>query len=271
MLAVTSRCNLRCVMCEHSMMKVEKKDFDLDLIDRMGSYLASADKVDLTGLGDPLLSKSFWEILDRYPVKAYAPDSQFFLSFTTNGTHLTDANIERILSSRMRSIRVSIDAADEKTFREIRKTDLAPIVEGARRLIAARDSTKSYHPRIGLHMTWMQKTLEGVPPMIDLAKSIGADFLAVFPVHERADHTLDVWIQRDGGPFNYRDNLLSGVVQEQIDALVNQFHDYANAKGQIIGSFVSGRPRASVGFPDEALPQRVVWKEELHSVSFAVE
>jgi hypothetical protein len=37
-------------MCEHSIMKVEKKDFDLNLINRMGPYLASAEKVDLTGL-----------------------------------------------------------------------------------------------------------------------------------------------------------------------------------------------------------------------------
>jgi len=37
-MAVTSRCNLRCVVCEHSMMKVEKKDFDLNLVDRMGIF-----------------------------------------------------------------------------------------------------------------------------------------------------------------------------------------------------------------------------------------
>jgi MoaA/NifB/PqqE/SkfB family radical SAM enzyme len=261
MLAITSRCNLRCVMCEHSIMKVEKKDFDLDLIDRMGPYLASAEKVDLTGLGDALLSKSFWEILDRYPNDPDAPDSQFFLSTTTNGTNLTDVNIKRILHSRMRFIRVSIDAADETTFREIRKTDLAPIADGTRRLIAARNANGRRHPHIGLHMTWMKKTLEGVPAMIDLAKSVGADFLYVFPIHERATETLDMWVQRDGGPFNYRDNMLSGVARETIEGLVNEFHAYGDLKGQIIASFVFGQGRASPGFPDAPLPERAAWKE----------
>src|ERR1700722_17322189 len=121
-MAMTSRCNLRCVMCEHSMMKVEKKDFDLNQVDRMGDFFATASTVDLTGLGEPLLSDAFWKVLDRYPLND-VEDRHFFLGFTTNGTRLTPANIERVLRSRVRTIRVSIDAADQKTFGEIRKTD----------------------------------------------------------------------------------------------------------------------------------------------------
>lgn len=231
-------------------MKVEKKDFDLNLLDRMGDFLASASQVDLTGLGDPLLSDSFWEVLDRYPLNDIE-DRQFFLTFNTNGTRLTPKNIERVLRSRVRTIRVSIDAADQKTFEEIRKTDLNPIVDGTRRLIAARNSSTRQFPRIGVHMTWMQKTLHDVPAMIDLSKELGADFLTVFPINERPSETLDTWIQLDGGSYNYRDNLLSGVPAAEIERLVEEFHSYADSKGQPIGSFALEKARVSDDFPLE--------------------
>ncbi|MGA2880611.1 MAG: radical SAM protein [Bryobacteraceae bacterium] len=264
-MAMTSRCNLRCVMCEHSMMKVEKKDFDLNLVGRMGDFFASASTVDLTGLGEPLLSDAFWEVLDQYPLSDIA-DRQFFLGFTTNGTRLTPGNIERVLRSRVRTIRVSIDAADTKTFREIRKTDLDPILDGTRRLIAARNASKRQFPRVGIHMTWMRKTLCGVPAMIDLARNLGADFLEVFPVHERSSGTLDTWIQLDGGSFNYRDNLLSGVPAAELESIVEEFHSYANSQGQPMQSTVFEKTRTSDDFPRENEEwvdrvEKIEWKE----------
>ena len=267
-MAVTSRCNLRCVMCEHSMMKVEKKDFDLNLVDRMGDFLATAPMVDLTGLGEPLLSKTFWEVLDRYPLNEIE-DRQFFLSFATNGTRLTPGHIERLLRSRVRTIRVSIDAADEKTFREIRKTDLAPILDGTRRLIEARNASKRQFPVVGIHMTWMRKTLHGVPAMIDLSKELGADFLDVFPLHERSSGTLDTWIQLDGGSYNYRDNLMSGVPAAELERVVEEFHSYASSMGQPIFSTLhdlTGRrsddfPHAAANLDWDYREEEIDWKE----------
>jgi MoaA/NifB/PqqE/SkfB family radical SAM enzyme len=264
-MAMTSRCNLRCVMCEHTMMKVAKKDFDLSLVDRMGDFLARASTVDLTGLGEPLLSDVFWEVLDRYPVND-VEDRQFFLGFTTNGTRLTPGNIERVLRSRVRTVRVSIDAADQKAFGEIRKTDLDPILDGVSRLIAARNASKRQFPRVGIHMTWMQKTLCGVPPMIDLSNKLGADFLEVFPIHERSSGTLDTWIQLDGGSYNYRDNLLSGVPAAELERIAEEFHSYAKSKGQPIQSTILEKTRTSSDYPSENLDwasrvQEIDWKE----------
>ena len=265
-MAITSRCNLRCVMCEHSMMKVEKKDFDLNLVDRMGDFFARASTVDLTGLGEPLLSDAFWKVLEQYPLNDLEA-GESFLGFTTNGTRLTPGNIERVLRSRVRTIRLSIDAADHDTFREIRKTDLTPILDGTRRLIEARNASQRQFPRIGMHMTWMQKTLHGVPAMIDLARDLGADFLEVFPVHERGSATLDTWVQLDGGNFNYRDNLLSGVPASELETIVQEFHAYAESKGQPIQSTIFEKVRTSVDFPreNEEWVERVdelAWKED---------
>ncbi len=127
-LAMTSRCNLRCVMCDHGIRNVEKQDFDEALFGNIGDFIDTATMVDLTGLGEPLLSNLFWKILDRHPVSETTADDEFILTFNTNGTLLNERNIDRILSARVSKIRVSIDAADEATFQKIRGTKLSEIV-----------------------------------------------------------------------------------------------------------------------------------------------
>jgi MoaA/NifB/PqqE/SkfB family radical SAM enzyme len=97
----------------------------------------------------------------------------------------------------------------------------------------------------------MRKTLHGVPAMIDLAHDLDADFLEVFPLHERASGTLDTWIQRDGGSFSYRDNLLSSVPTDELDRVREAFHSYAKSKGVPIQSNIFGDSRASLDFPRE--------------------
>jgi MoaA/NifB/PqqE/SkfB family radical SAM enzyme len=53
-MTMTSRCNLRCVMCDRGIRNVKKEDFKADLVDMAGDFIASASLVDLTGLGEPM-------------------------------------------------------------------------------------------------------------------------------------------------------------------------------------------------------------------------
>jgi hypothetical protein len=48
-MAMTSRCNLRCVMFDHGRRHDEKQDFDENLFNNIGNFIDSATMVDLTG------------------------------------------------------------------------------------------------------------------------------------------------------------------------------------------------------------------------------
>src|SRR5215475_6264054 len=166
-MTMTSRCNLRCVMCDHGIRNVKKEDFKSDLVDMAGDFIASASLVDLTGLGEPLLSDLFWTILDKFPATANPADGEFFLTFNTNGTLLNETNVERILKSRVRKIRVSVDSSDPDLFRKIRGTNLKPILEGLRRLIEKRNELGRSYPKIHVNMTLMRANLGDVRNMVD--------------------------------------------------------------------------------------------------------
>jgi MoaA/NifB/PqqE/SkfB family radical SAM enzyme len=239
-------------MCDHGIRKVEKQDFDEALIDNIGDFIGSAAMVDLTGLGEPLLSGLFWKILDRFPVTETTTDDEYFLTFNTNGTLLNKSNIDRILGSRISKIRVSIDSAKSDLFHKIRGVDLAEIVAGARRLVEARNTLQLSRPRIGIEMTLMKESLDDVPGMIDLCKEIGVDFLEVWSINAHPPHMTEAWkVQRGNWTFSYRDQMLVNIPRRQMLEIVESYHQYALTQGIPVASYVSDIRLASDDFPRE--------------------
>jgi MoaA/NifB/PqqE/SkfB family radical SAM enzyme len=271
-MAMTSRCNLRCVMCDHGIRNVAKQDFQESLFENIGDFIGQATMVDLTGLGEPLLSGLFWRILDRYPVVDPSKDDDFFLTFNSNGTLFSEANIDRILRSRIYKIRVSIDSADQGTFSAIRGTSLKDIVEGTRRLIEKRNSLGQLRPRIGIEMTAMKKTIETVPAMIDLCKEIGADFLEVWSLNALPQHMTKDWIvTKKDWTFSYDEQSLGSTTESDLQAIVNAYHDYADQQGVLVASCVGDIRKMSNDFPrdigivslivgDSVVNSRIFWR-----------
>lgn len=177
----TSRCNMHCVMCPHGFSKIDVEDFDPALLPRLEEYLAHVKTFDLTGLGEPLLAKSFWDIMEAMPVRN---NVEPVLMFNTNGSMLTEKNIEKILKARVQKIRISIDAADPEIYFSIRGMPLTPVLEGVRRLINRRNETGQTFPAIGIEMTIMKYNLYEVKPMIRLAKALNVDFFEGWQINE---------------------------------------------------------------------------------------
>jgi sulfatase maturation enzyme AslB (radical SAM superfamily) len=230
-MAMTSRCNLKCVMCDHGIRAVKKEDFQADLVERAGDFIASATLVDLTGLGEPLLSQLFWTVLAKFPLSAEASDDQFFLTFNSNGTLLNERNIERVLQSRMRKIRISLDSADPELFGLIRGTDLGPILDGVRTLIRRRNELGRSYPKIGVEMTLMRANLNGVRDMIDLCAEMGADFLEVWSLNHVAQASLPWRVSRGDWTFDYAEQMIDNLPKDTLEEVVGGFSEYASARG----------------------------------------
>lgn len=253
-MTMTSRCNLRCVMCDHGIRNVKKEDFKVDLVDMAGDFIASASLVDLTGLGEPMLSDLFWKILQKFPVPPDPVDSQFFLTFNSNGTLLNDRNIGRVLQSRVRKIRISLDSADSDLFRQIRGTDLDAIVDGVRRLVQGRNAMGRIFPKIGIEMTLMRANLGGVCDMIDLCAGIGLDFLEVWSLNHIAEDSLRDWkVVKGDWTFDYAEQMVDGLPKEVLDKAVDHFYQHARKCGLQVHSLILGQSRTTEDLLTEAV------------------
>jgi MoaA/NifB/PqqE/SkfB family radical SAM enzyme len=252
-MTMTSRCNLRCIMCDHAVRNVEKEDFDPALLDKIGDFIASADVVDLTGLGEPTLSALFWKILDRFPATEAKSARDFFLMFNTNAVALKDRDIERITRSRVGRIRISIDSPDAKTFYDIRATPLDNVVANARRLIDARNATGRKHPLIGVEMTVMRRNLGQMNAMVDLVKEIDADFVEFWSINELPPNQTEQWvIRRPGVEFSYRDELLSAVDTAELTAAVHESEEYAQRLSVGAAFIMLGKGSGTTLYPHSA-------------------
>jgi MoaA/NifB/PqqE/SkfB family radical SAM enzyme len=251
-MTMTSRCNLRCVMCDHGIRNVKKEDFQADLLDMAGDFIASASLVDLTGLGEPMLSDLFWKILEKFPAATQADEEKSFLTFNSNGTLLNERNVERVLQSRVRKVRISVDSSDPDLFRRIRGTELAPIVEGLRRLIRRRNAMGRRYPQVSVEMTLMRANLDGVCNMIDLAAEAGVDFLEVWSLNHIAEASLPTWqVRKDDWTFNYAEQMIDGLPRPEIDAAVVHFFEHAATRNLPLFTRILGENRTSGALLDE--------------------
>ncbi|GEM_PF-2628735 len=259
-MTVTSRCNLRCVMCYHAITKVKKEDFEDAYLDKLKPNFEHASTIDLTGLGEPLFSKQFWKIIDLFKVDDESPDEDFKVVFNCNGTLFDDENVDGLLKSGIRKIRVSIDSADARTFEAIRDVPLKTVVAGARRLIHERNARRRKYPLVGVQMTLMKSTVGGLIDMVDLCKDIGADFVEVWSLNELPESEAADWNVR---LFNYNDQLLSNLDRAVLDERMEAFHAYAHERRLPAMSMVLGQSRWGEGFPGDDWGQSsgVEWTE----------
>ncbi|MCH6258440.1 SPASM domain-containing protein [Puniceicoccaceae bacterium K14] len=120
-LVVTSKCDMKCVMCPHGMGQIELyMDIPEIAISRLVGPLQAAGRIDITGVGEPVLSPSFWQFVETHK----KVDGQMLL-YKTSGVHITKESAKKLVNSAATIISVSIDAATPETYQKIRGNELS--------------------------------------------------------------------------------------------------------------------------------------------------
>jgi molybdenum cofactor biosynthesis enzyme MoaA len=210
MIETTSHCNLKCVMCPHGHDAMPNKShLDTSRFSRSFDFLAVADRMQLFGTGEPLMSEAFWEILESID-----PQSQTEVSINSNGTLLNQERIDRLLRSSLSWISISLDAASPETYRRIRGADFDAVIGRVKNLIHERNARRQARSlRIFINMTLMRANIREFPAFVDLAADIGADGVQVNQLLWHQEHCS--WEIRKGDwNFVYRDQLLRTSIEE---------------------------------------------------------
>ncbi len=206
---VTMVCNLRCAMCPQGMGEVKNPNHTaVGLIARCMAFLQTAQRVILSGVGEPMLSPGFWFVIESLKAKTFG-----ILRVHSNGHFMDDSNSRRILDSGLNLLMISLDAATAKTYRRIRGSNLETPVSGLRGLLALRRQREKSSLHVGITMTLMRDNLSEAKDFIVLASEIGVDtaiFSQIFPFGDRPDWVL----AREGGPFAYSDQMLEPIREQ---------------------------------------------------------
>ncbi len=122
-LAYDRTCNLSCPSCRTEQFTIKGKEYDktLQLQERLlAGGLEDAQKLIITGSGDPFASKLYRDLLTDLDAEQYP---QLAVQLMTNGQLFTPSSWEKWKKSHkaIKIARISMDAASEETYHIVRR------------------------------------------------------------------------------------------------------------------------------------------------------
>lgn len=171
---VTSRCNLKCVMCPVTVLAGHwpARDMAWETYERAVAAFARAKWIHLQGWGEPLLHRRIFDMIAR------AKQAGCRVGFTTNGTRLTRATGARLLEGGLDLLAVSIAGASAATHQAIRVgSDFAKLMLNLRQFLRLRQESGNAGPKVEIFYLMTPANLGELPRAVELAAEIGADEL----------------------------------------------------------------------------------------------
>ncbi|MEO1056381.1 MAG: radical SAM protein [Actinomycetota bacterium] len=209
---ITTRCNLTCVMCPHGLPggMTMKRDAPDPIVDSVLELIDDVDELCPTGIGEPMMAPRFWDIVDRL-----AGRSSPGLTFHTNGILLTQKNVDRLTRAPIKRVNVSVDAATEPTYRQVRGSEIERTLDGIRRLVAATATVpKPVHPQIIMSMVLMRQTVAEAPAFVELAHGLGVNRVYFEHLVDPLIPATEWTVHRGDFRFNYAEQNLLGSPQD---------------------------------------------------------
>lgn len=171
---ITRRCNLRCVHCRSSSEQVVSRhpDFPTEegyrVIDDISSY---AKPVVVLSGGEPLLRK------DVFDLARYGTEKGLRMCLATNGTLVDDEVCNKIKSSGIRIVSLSLDGATEDVHDDFRKQKgaFSGTIEAARLF-------KKHGIEFIINSSFTKRNQEEIPRVYKLAKELGATAWYMFMI-----------------------------------------------------------------------------------------
>jgi radical SAM protein with 4Fe4S-binding SPASM domain len=168
-LETTNRCNLLCTTCPRTYADLEPEaDMSWELFTRIVDQVPNIARVVLHGVGEPMLVKELPRMV-RY-LKARGA----YVLFNTNGTVLTPRRGRELCDTGLDELRVSLDAADARTFVLVRGKDyFNRIVRNVRAFTEMQRREGLTLPRVSLWLTGLKETIGQLPAFVRIAHDIG--------------------------------------------------------------------------------------------------
>jgi len=164
---VTTRCNLKCIMCEHTYWDEPNRDMSLDEFKHIIDQFPDLVWIGLTGIGESFINKQFMNMLEYVKSKDITVelyDTFYFIDKYTS---------KRLIAMGVDKILVSLDGATKDTYEKIRiGSDFDKVISNVRTLFEQKSLHNSDFPEVSFHFIIMKHNINEVLPYIDLVYSI---------------------------------------------------------------------------------------------------
>lgn len=167
---LTSRCQLKCVMCPRTVFSKEWENGDvpLSVYEKISKYFHLVKNVHLQGWGEPLLHPNLFDMVQMAKAKGCKA------SLTTNGALLTHNISGKLIKKGLDTLAISIAGASKKTHESIRcGSHFEQVIDNIKTLSDLKAKMGSKTPKLILSFLMTKMNIKELPEAMSLAKDLG--------------------------------------------------------------------------------------------------
>jgi MoaA/NifB/PqqE/SkfB family radical SAM enzyme len=162
---VTTRCHLRCIICEHTYWDEPAKDMSFDEFKRIVDQFPKLKWIGLSGIGSSFLNKDFLKMLQ------YLKSKNVFIEFFDTFDLINREISQELVRIGIDKIWMSIDAATKETYEKIRVgTNFDKVIGNLKTLIEVKKQYKTPIPEIWFHYIINKYNVLEMPKFVDLVQ-----------------------------------------------------------------------------------------------------
>lgn len=163
----TIRCNLNCIMCDYKARERQVNEMSFESFKKIVSQFPELKKVHLHGIGEPLLNKNFYNMVD------YLKKRGVYVCFNDNMTLVDESAAKNIVSLNIDELRVSLDADNAISYERIRKKDMFNnVLNNIKTLVETKRRMKSNYPHLKIVVVALKNNLKEIPGIVSLASKL---------------------------------------------------------------------------------------------------
>jgi MoaA/NifB/PqqE/SkfB family radical SAM enzyme len=168
-LETTNRCNLLCTTCPRTYEELEPPaDMSWELFISIVEQIPNLKRAVLHGVGEPMLVKNLPRMVHHLKQRGA------YVLFNTNGTVLNERNGRALIEAGLDELRVSLDAANAKSYLAIRgKNYFGRILKNVRAFRDLQEREGKERPRVSAWLTGLKETISELPAFVRVAAEIG--------------------------------------------------------------------------------------------------
>lgn len=168
-LEITNRCNLLCTTCPRTYEELEPPaDMSWELFTAIVDQVPNLGRAVLHGVGEPMLVKNLSKMV------RYLKQRGTYVLFNTNGTVLNQRNGRALIDAGLDELRVSLDAANAKSYLAVRGKDyFRRILRNVRVFRELQEREAKDRPRVSAWLTGLKETIAELPEFVKIAADIG--------------------------------------------------------------------------------------------------
>ena len=177
---VTTRCDLKCTMCEHTYWKEKATDMSFEQFKKIVDEFPKLVWVGTTGIGSSFLNKDYMRMLEY--AKSRAIYVELFDPFHRLDEEMINCIVEKRLIDRLVC---SIDAATKDTYEKIRVGARFDKVTGnIKTLVETKRKHKTSFPELSFHYIISKDNYREVPAFVELVHQLtGRDNIGIMFSH----------------------------------------------------------------------------------------